>query len=159
MDVPAGIADGQRIRLTGRGNAGEMGGPPGDLYVLVSVREDERFVREGDNLLTAIDVPAPLAALGSELEVPTLEGTTTVDLPAGTQPGDVLTVRGEGMPSLGRGRRGDLRVLVHVVIPRKLSAEQRRLLQELNDTLTEENLRSHESMFTKIRRALGSQPA
>jgi molecular chaperone DnaJ len=159
VDIPAGISDGQRIRLSGRGHAGEAGGPAGDLYVMVSVREDQRFVREGDDLITALDVPAPLAALGSTLEVPTLEGSTNVELPAGTQPGEVLTLRGEGMPSLRRGRRGDIKVVVNVVIPRRLSDAQRELLAQLNDSLTEENLRSHESMFAKLRRALGSQAA
>jgi molecular chaperone DnaJ len=159
VDVPAGIADGQRIRLSGQAHAGEAGGAAGDLYVMVSVSEDERFVREGDDLITALDVPAPLAALGSSLEIPTLEGATTIELPSGTQPGEVLTVRGEGMPSLRRGRRGDLRVVVNVVIPRRLSDEQRTLLEQLNDSLTEENLRSQESMFAKLRRALGSQAA
>jgi molecular chaperone DnaJ len=159
VDIPSGIADGQRIRLAGRGHAGDGGGPAGDLYVVVSVAEDERFVREGDDLITALDVPAPLAALGSTLEIPTLEGTTTIDLPTGTQPGEVLTLRGEGMPSLRRGRQGDLRVVVNVVIPRRLSAEQRELLEQFNESLTEENLRSQESMFAKLRRALGSQAA
>jgi molecular chaperone DnaJ len=159
VEVPAGIADGQRIRLAGRGHAGELGAPAGDLYVLVRVREDERFVREGDNLLTALDVPAPLAALGATLEVAGLEGPVSVDLPAGTQPGDSLSVRGQGMPSLGRGRRGELRVVVNIVIPRRLSDEQRELLEQLNETLTAENLRSEESMFAKLRRALGSQAA
>ena len=106
MDVPAGIADGQRIRLSGQGHAGEAGAPAGDLYVFVGVREDARFVREGDDLITALDVAAPLAALGATLEVPTLEGTSAIELPAGTQPGEVLTLRGEGMPSLRRGRAG-----------------------------------------------------
>jgi molecular chaperone DnaJ len=104
-------------------------------------------------------VPAPLAALGATLEVPTLDGSATVELPAGTQPGELLTIRGEGMPGLRRGRRGDLRVLVNVVIPRRLSAEQRELLEQLRDSLTEENLRSQESMFSKLRRVLGSQAA
>ena len=159
VEVPPGIADGQRIRLSGRGHAGEMGASAGDLYVLVRVREDERFVREGDHLITALDVPAPLAALGATLEVSALEGTASVDVPAGTQPGDVLTLRGQGMPSLSRGRRGDLRVVVNVVIPRRLSDEQRRLLEQLNDTLTAENLSSEESLFAKLRRALGSHTA
>jgi molecular chaperone DnaJ len=159
VEVPAGIADGQRIRLTGRGHAGEAGAQAGDLYVLVRVREDERFVREGDHLVTAVDVPAPVAALGGTLEVPALEGTVSVELPAGTQPGDALTLRGEGMPSLGRGRRGDLRIVVNVVIPLRLTGEQRELLEQLNMTLTPENLRSDESMFAKLRRALGSQAA
>jgi molecular chaperone DnaJ len=159
VEVPAGISDGQRIRLTGRGHAGEMGASAGDLYVLVRVREDERFVREGDHLITAVDVPAPVAALGGTLEVAALEGSVSIELPAGTQPGDALTVRGHGMPSLGRGRRGDLRVVVNVVIPRRLTEEQRELLEQLKATLTPENLRSAESMFAKLRRALGSQAA
>jgi molecular chaperone DnaJ len=159
VEIPAGIADGQRIRVGGQGSAGGTGAPPGDLYVLVGVREDERFVREGDNLITALDVPAPVAALGAELEVPTLEGTTLVDLAAGSQPGEVLTVRGEGMPSLRRGRRGDLRVVVNVVVPRRLTPEQRELVEQLNESLTDENLRSQESMFSKLRRAFGNQVA
>jgi molecular chaperone DnaJ len=159
VEVPAGISDGQRIRLSGRGHAGEMGASAGDLYVLVSVREDERFVREGDHLITALDVAAPLAALGGTLEVSALEGTVSVELPPGTQPGDALTLRGQGMPALARSRHGDLRVVVNVVIPRRLSDEQRELLERLNGTLTPENLRSDESMFAKLRRALGSQAA
>src|SRR5271154_3789457 len=98
VEVPAGIADGQRIRLAGRGHSGEMGAPAGDLYVLVRVKQDERFAREGDHLITTLDVAAPVAALGGTLEVSALEGTVSVELPAGTQPGDALTLRGEGMP-------------------------------------------------------------
>jgi molecular chaperone DnaJ len=176
VDIPIGISDGQRIRLSGRGHAGQAGAPGGDLYVLVSVRADERFVREGDDLITVLDVPAPLAALGGTLDVPTLEGPvldgrameestledapfTPLEVPAGTQPGEVIVLRGKGMPALRRGRRGDLRVLVNVVVPRRLTAEQRELLEQLNDTLTEENLRSEDSMFAKLRRALRSQAA
>jgi molecular chaperone DnaJ len=159
VDVPAGISEGQRIRLGGRGHAGEAGAPAGDLYVLVRIREDERFVREGDDLITALDVAAPLAALGGTLEVPTLEGKASIELPAGTQPGEVLTLREQGMPALRRGRRGDLRVIVNVIVPRRLSPEQRALMERLNDSLSEENLRSQESMFAKLRRALGSQAA
>ncbi|HLB21955.1 MAG TPA: DnaJ C-terminal domain-containing protein, partial [Solirubrobacteraceae bacterium] len=121
--------------------------------------EDERFVREGDDLITALDVPAPVAALGGKLRVPTLQDSTSIELPSGTQPGEVLTIKGEGMPALGHSRRGNLRVVVNVVIPRRLSEEQRELLSQLNGTLTAENLRSEESMFAKLRRALGSQAA
>jgi len=159
VEVPAGIANGQRIRLGERGHAGEPGAPAGDLYVLVRVREDKRFVREGDDLITALDVAAPIAALGGSLQVPTLEDSAELELPAGTQPGEILTLRGEGMPALGRGRRGNLRVVVNVVIPRRLNEEQRGLLEQLRETLTEENLRSDESIFSKLRRALGSQAA
>jgi molecular chaperone DnaJ len=157
--VPAGIADGQRIRVSGQGHAGERGASPGDLYVLVRVRPDERFIREGDDLITALDVAAPLAALGATLEVPTLDGQVPVQVPSGTQPGEVLTVRAQGMPSLRGGRRGDLRVVVNVVIPRRLSVEQRELLGQLNGTLTAENLRSDESVLSKLRRVLRHQAA
>ncbi len=159
VDVPAGISDGQQIRLSERGHVGGRGAPAGDLYVLVRVREDERWVREGNDLIAALDVAAPLAALGATLQTPTLEGTAPVEVPPGTQPGEVLTLRGEGMPALNRGRRGDLRVVVNVVVPRRLSEEQRELLEQLNGTLTEENLRSEESVFAKLRRTLRGQAA
>jgi molecular chaperone DnaJ len=159
VEAPAGISEGQRIRIGGRGHAGEAGAPAGDLYVVVRVREDDRFLREGDDLITALDVAAPLAALGGTLELPTLDGETSIELPPGTQPGEVLTVRGQGMPALRRGRRGDLRVVVNVVVPRRLSPEQRELMERLNDSLSDENLRSQESVFAKLRRALGSQAA
>jgi molecular chaperone DnaJ len=154
VDVPSGIEDGQRIRLAGRGHAGEAGGPAGDLYVLVHVLEDERFLRDGTDLVTAIDVPAPEAALGTRIEVPTLDEPATVELAAGTQPGDTAVIRGAGLPPLRGGRRGDLRVVVNVVVPRRLTAEQRKLLEELRGTLTEDNLRSDEGVFAKLKRAL-----
>jgi molecular chaperone DnaJ len=156
VDVPAGIADGQRIRISGRGHAGERGGPPGDLYVQVRVREDPRFVRDGNDLVTVVDVPAPLAALGTTIEAPSLDGPVEVDIPAGTQPGEILTLRAKGMPALRRGRTGDLRVVVNVVIPRRLSKRQRELLEELSDTITDENLHSEEGMFSKLKRAFGA---
>ena len=155
VDVPAGIADEQRIRLGGRGHAGERGGPPGDLYVLVSVADDERFVRDGNDLVTVVDVPAPAAALGTSVSVPTLDGDEEVDVPAGTQPGTVVTLRGNGMPAIGRRGRGDQQVVLNVVIPRKLTARQRELLGELGESLTEDNLRepADESIVGKLRRA------
>lgn len=159
VTVPAGIADGQRIRVSGRGHAGERGAPPGDLYVLVRVAADERFMRDGDDLITALDVAAPLASLGVTLEVPTLDGSAPVEVPAGTQPGEVLGVRGQGMPSLRGGRRGNLRVVVNIVVPRRLSDAQRELLVQLSDTLTDENLHSEESVFSKLRRVLRNQAA
>jgi molecular chaperone DnaJ len=154
VDVPAGIASGQRIRLGGRGHAGESGAPAGDLYVLVRVRDDERFLRDGDDLVTVLDVPAPLAALGARLAVPTLDGEEEVEVEPGTQPGEVILLRGLGMPELRRGRPGDLRVVVNVVVPRRLSREQRERLQEVADSLTEENLAASESLAGKLRRLL-----
>jgi molecular chaperone DnaJ len=155
VDVPAGIADGQRIRIAGRGHAGERGGPPGDLYVQVRVREDSRFLRDGDDLVTAIDVAAPLAALGTTVDVPTVDGPIELEIPAGTQPHETLVVRGAGMPSL-RGRRGgDLRVVVNVVIPRHLNRDQRELLEQLAASMTDHNLRTDDGVFGKLRRAFG----
>jgi molecular chaperone DnaJ len=155
VDVPAGIADGQRIRISGRGHAGEPGAPPGDLYVYVTVRPHERFIRDGDDLVTVLDVAAPLAALGTKFEVPTLEGGDHVHIRPGTQPGETIPMRGRGMPILRRpGRRGDLRVIVNVVIPRHLNEEQRGLLEQLAGTITEDNLRTDESMFAKLKRTL-----
>ncbi len=155
VEVPPGIADEQRIRLTGRGHAGERGGPPGDLYVLVRVAEDGRFLREGNNLICAVDVSAPAAALGTSITVPTLEGEEEIEVPPGTQPGAVFLLRGRGLPSLGRGRRGDQRVLLNVVVPRNLNPRQRELLQELRESLRDENLRdaTDESLFAKVKRA------
>jgi molecular chaperone DnaJ len=157
VDVPAGIEDGQRMRLAGRGHAGDAGAPEGDLYVTIRVRPDERLVRDGNDLVTVLDVPAPLAALGDRFDVPTLDGPAEVEIKAGTQPGEVVVLKGKGVPDLRRGRPGDLRVVVNVVIPRALSREQRELLQSLAGTLTEENLgEQSESMLGKLRRVLRS---
>jgi molecular chaperone DnaJ len=155
VDIPAGIEDGQRIRLAGRGHAGEAGAPDGDLYVQVRVRPDERFVRDGNDLVTALDVPAPQAALGATLPVETLDGPADVEVKPGTQPGEVVVLKGKGIPDLRRGRPGDLRVVVNVVIPRSLTKRQRELLGELAGTLTDDNLGDgHESVLSKLRRVL-----
>jgi molecular chaperone DnaJ len=155
VDVPAGIADGQRIRVGGRGHTGERGGPAGDLYVVVRVREDPRFIRDGDDLVTAVDVAAPLAALGTTVEVPTVEGAVEVEIPAGTQPHEALLVRGAGMPSLRSNRKGNLRVMVNVVVPRNLDHEQREAYERLAGSLSDHNLRSDEGVFAKLKRAFG----
>jgi molecular chaperone DnaJ len=155
VDVPAGIDDGQRIRITGRGHAGDHGGPAGDLYVQVRVREDPRFVRSQDDLVTVVDVAAPLAALGTTVQVPTIEGETELEIPAGIQPNETLTIRGQGMPALRGRRHGDLRVVVNVVVPRHLKRDQRELLEQLSESLTEHNLRTDEGVLGKLKRAFG----
>jgi molecular chaperone DnaJ len=158
VDIPAGIADEQRIRLTGRGHAGERGGPPGDLYVLVRVLEDDRFVRDGNDLVHVLDLPAPSAALGTSVTVPTLDGDEEIQIAPGTQPGSIVTLRGKGMPSLRGRRRGDQRVLVNVMIPRNLSADQREMLERFQETLGPHNLADdgdRESLFSRVRRAFG----
>jgi molecular chaperone DnaJ len=153
VDIPAGIADEQRIRLAGRGHAGENGGPPGDLYVLVSVTEDERFVREGNDLVTAVNLTVSQAALGTTVSVPTLTGDEEIEVPPGTQSGTVVTLKARGMPALGRVRRGDQRVLLNVVVPLNLTDEQRELLEALEASLTDDNLHEHESVLKRLRRA------
>ena len=158
VDLPAGIADGQRVRLSGRGHAGDRGGPAGDLYVSVAVAEDERFLRDGSDLISVVDVPAPAAALGTTVTVPTLEGEEEVRVEPGTQPGTVVTLRGKGMPTVGRGRGriGDQQVVLNVVIPRNLTDRQKQLLGELRDSVTDDNLReaASESLLSKVKRAL-----
>jgi molecular chaperone DnaJ len=155
VDVPAGIDDGQRIRITGRGHAGERGGPAGDLYVQIRVKEDPRFVRHDDELVTVVDVAAPLAALGTTVEVPTLEGPTEIEIPAGIQPHESINIRGQGMPTLRGRHRGNLRVIVNIVIPRHLSKAQKELLEQLAESLTEQNLRTDEGVLGKLKRAFG----
>jgi molecular chaperone DnaJ len=154
VDIPPGIADGQRVRLSGRGHVGESGAPPGDLYVLVQVVEDERFYRDGDDLITLVDVAAPQAALGVTVEVPTLEGPAEVALEPGTQPGERIVLRARGMPRLQRNGRGDLVVVVNVHVLRHLTPEQRDLLEQLSATVTEENMRADETVRAKLRRWL-----
>ena len=156
IDVPAGIAEGQRIRVSGRGHAGEAGAHSGDLYVLVSIKPHDHFIRDEHDLITVLDVPAPLAAIGAKLEVPTLEGPEDVHVRPGTQPGETIELRGRGMPILRRpGRRGDLRVVVNVQVPRRLSDKQRRLYEQLSESMTDSNLKSDESVFAKLKRTLG----
>lgn len=153
VDVPAGIADGQRIRLSGRGHQGEPGAPDGDLYVVVTVTPHPRFVRDGDDLITVVPVPAPRAALGQTITVEALDEPLEVEIPAGTQPGKTILLKGRGMPRVGGGRRGDLHVVVDVVIPRRLSERQRELLRELSDSLDEQQLQEgDESVVGRLRR-------
>lgn len=130
VHVPAGVEDGTRLRLAGRGEAGRQGARPGDLYVRVHVRPHEVFEREGNDLRCRLRLPMVQAALGVVIPIPTIEGTTDLEVPAGTQPGSVLTVRRAGMPKLnGGGARGDLYVEMAVEIPRNLDTEERTLLE------------------------------
>jgi molecular chaperone DnaJ len=153
VQVPPGIHDGQRIRLTGEGHAGTPGGPVGDAYVLVRVRADDRFVRDGDDIVSQLDLTMIQAALGATLTVETIEGPADLDLEAGTQPGEVLVLRGKGMPRLQRSGRGDHRVLVNVLVPRKLSDEQRRLLETFERDLDPAAYERDEGFFDRVRAA------
>jgi molecular chaperone DnaJ len=140
VKIPAGIASGQRLRLQGEGEAGSAGGPLGDLYVVVHVQESPVFQREGDDLLCRVPITFPIAALGGEVKVPTLDGHETLEVPEGTPSGHVFRLRGKGMPSVtGRGR-GDLHVAVDVATPKRLTREQRQLLEQLAKTMPVEKL-------------------
>jgi molecular chaperone DnaJ len=123
--------------------------------VQIRVREDRRFLRDGDDLVTAVDVSAPLAAIGTTVEVPTIDGPVELEIPPGTQPHEVLVLRGRGIPSLRGRHTGDLRVVVNVVIPRHLGREQRELYERLASSLTHDNLRTDEGVFAKLKRAFG----
>ena len=133
VTVPAGAATGTRLRLAGQGGAGERGGPSGDLFVAVRVREHPIFKREGDDLICEATVTFPQAALGATIHVPTLKGKAKLQIPAGTQPGRLLRMRGLGMPSLHRKGAGDQLVKVQVEVPRKLTKEQRELVKRLGE--------------------------
>ena len=135
VEIPAGIEDGQRVRIAGAGHAGEAGGPQGDLYVQVRVVPDERFERQGTELVSRVELPVTTALLGGELEVPTLNGNERVKVPAGSQHGDVVPLRGQGLPDLRGGDRGDQHVVFELAVPTKLSKEQREAARRLDETL------------------------
>jgi molecular chaperone DnaJ len=153
VEIPAGIHDGQRIRLTGEGHAGILGGRAGDVYVEIRIRPDERFVREGNDVYTTVELTLPQAALGATVKVPTLDGEEELNFPPGTQPGEIRILRGKGLPVLQGFGRGDERVLVNVLVPRQLSAEQRRLLEEFERLSTDATYRADEGFFDKLKSA------
>ncbi len=149
VNIPAGIDDGQTVSLRGQGNAGKNGGPPGDLLVTVRVRPSQEFRREGDDIYYALDIDMTQAALGEEVEVPTLDGKVKYTVPAGTQNGAVFRLRGKGVPRLQGSGRGDQYVTVNVTIPRNLTSEQRELVKELQESLRGEEERG---LFGKRRK-------
>ena len=137
--IPAGIATGQRLRLTGEGEAGTGRGPRGDLYVVIQVQDHPFFHRDGNDLLCEIPLQFTLLALGGQIHVPTLNGEESLTIPEGTQTGTLFTLRGQGMPDVtGRSGRGDLLVTVKGVTPKKLSREQKNLLEQLDASLPRE---------------------
>jgi molecular chaperone DnaJ len=153
VDIPAGIHGGQRIRVSGEGHAGSLGARAGDVYVLVNVLPDERFVREGNDIFSQVDLTIVQAALGVAVTVETLDGPVEVDLPAGTQPGDVRVLRGKGMPVLQGFGHGDHRVLLNVSVPRRLTDDQRRLLAEFEQSTDEHTYKHDEGFFDKLKSA------
>jgi len=157
VEIPPGIESGQRLRVSGAGHAGDAGAPAGDLYVEVEVAEDERFQRDGTDLLSVVSIPATEAMLGTTVTVPTLEGEREIELAAGIQPGHEEVLRGAGLPRLGSRRRGNQWVVLNVIVPTGLSDEQREMAERLDESLEEENLgpRQGEGLFSRVRRAFG----
>jgi molecular chaperone DnaJ len=151
VDVPAGIADGQRLRLTGEGGTGAQGSRPGDLYVAIAVEPHDDFVRDGDDLVYRLDVTMVDAALGTTAYVPALDGDVEVELKPGTQPGEVKTFRNRGVPVLQGHGRGNLKVLVNVQVPRQLTADQRDLLEQFAGLTGDANYEPDQSFLDKVR--------
>jgi len=151
VTIPAGIHDGQQIRISGEGHAGQLGGRAGDVYIRVRVRPDERFVRDGDDIFSTVQLNIVEAALGTQTSVETLDGPVEIEFPAGTQPGEVRVLRGRGMPVLNGFGRGDQRVLVSVSVPRRLTDEQQRLLEEFERLSTDETYTKDEGFFDKLK--------
>ena len=139
VKIPAGIATGQRMRLQNEGEHGSAGGPPGDLYVVVHVQDHHFFHREGDDLFCELPIGYPVMTLGGEVKVPTLNGRDELHIPAGTQPGARFKLRGKGMPNVSGRGHGDLHVIAAVAVPKKLSKEQKHLLEELAKTLPQQD--------------------
>jgi molecular chaperone DnaJ len=153
--VPAGVEDGTRIRFSGLGEAGAHGGPPGDLYVVLHVKEHAFFEREGNDLHCVIPISVTQAALGTEIRVPTLEGEHTLKVPDGTQSGTTMRIRGKGVPVLNGHGKGDLFVEVRVQTPTKLNKRQRELLQELEGMTRVENKPQRRTLLGKVKDIFG----
>lgn len=152
VSIPAGIDEGQQIRIAGKGEAGENGGPPGDLYVVVRIKDHEYYEREGDHIFSELPLTFAQAALGDEIEVPTLHGKVKLKIPAGTQTGRTFRLRGKGVPNVhGRGQ-GDQHIQVKVITPTKLSKRQKELLKELEDIEEQDD-----SFFSRFKKAFKAE--
>jgi molecular chaperone DnaJ len=156
VDIPAGVDDDMRIRLTGEGEAGGNGGPAGNLYVVIHVKPHRYFQRRDTDILLNININVAQAALGDEIQVPTLEEKEKLTIPAGTQPGTVFRLRGKGVPRLRSGGRGDEVVIVNVAVPTHLDENQKRLFGELSKTLSDNiTPQGEKSFFDRLRESLG----
>ncbi len=151
VKVPAGVEQETRIRYQGEGEGGRFGGPAGDLYVVLSVKAHRFFEREGDDLHCVLPVSFPQAALGTELQIETLEGMATIKIPEGTQNGRAFKLKGKGVPHLNSHGKGDLVVEVRVATPSKLNREQKELLRQLSETMTVENTPTSRGLFEKMK--------
>jgi molecular chaperone DnaJ len=155
VKIPAGVDHGSQIRLTNEGELGSYGGPRGNAYVVLNIQPHPLFHREEDDLALTLNVNFAQAALGDEVDVPTLEGDQRVKIEPGTQSGEVITLRNKGIPHLRGGGRGDLHVYVQVVTPKKLSNGQKELLRQLAETLDGARPSEHKGIFEKVKDAFG----
>ena len=151
MNIPAGVDNGTRLRLSGKGQAGINGGPPGDLYVFIRVQDHPIFERREKDLHCTIPINVAQAVLGAEIEVPTLDGTQPLKIPEGTQNGATFRLKNQGVPDVNGRGRGDLFVHVEVKIPTKLTREQRKLFERLRETLPEDNKPAERGLFEKVK--------
>ncbi|MBZ5647263.1 MAG: molecular chaperone DnaJ [Acidobacteriia bacterium] len=151
IEIPAGVEDGMRVRLGEAGEAGSFGGPPGDLYVVLHVKEHAFFEREGNDLHCVLPISFAQAALGTELKVPTLDGEQNLKIPDGTQSGATFRLRGKGVPVLNGRGKGDLFVEVRVQTPSKLTKREKELLQELDSLRRVDNKPEHRTLFSKVK--------
>jgi len=151
IKVPAGIDSDSRLRSSGGGEAGLRGGPSGDLYVVLHIKEHDVFVRDGMDLRCEVPLPFTIAALGGEIRVPTLQGAVNLKIPAGTQSGAVFRVRGQGMPALQSSARGDILTHVQVEVPTRLNHEQREALQKFSELCGEDNSPIHKGFYERLK--------
>jgi molecular chaperone DnaJ len=151
VKVPAGVEEGTRIRYQGEGEAGRHGGPAGDLYVILNVKAHKFFERDGDDLHCVMPISFPQAALGTELEIETLDGKATIKIPEGTQNGREFRLRGKGVPHLNDHGKGDLIVEMRVATPTKLNKQQKELMRQLADTMEVENVPTSRGLFEKMK--------
>lgn len=149
--IPPGVDTGARLRIQGQGDAGRKGGPSGDLYVVIHIKEHKIFERDGSDLHCKVPLPFTTAALGGEIRVPALTGLVNLKIPAGTQTGSIFRIKGQGMPVLQSTQRGDLYVRVEVEVPTQLNAEQRRKLEEFAELCCENNSPIHKSFYERLR--------
>lgn len=159
VDIPAGVDDGMRVRLAGEGEASPDGGPPGDCHLFVTVKPHSLFHRDGNDLLLQLPISYSQAALGAEIEVPTLDGPHALRIPEGTHSNEIFTVRGQGVVDPRSGRRGNLRVQTLIEVPQKLSEEQERLLRELAELDHESVLPKRKSFLSKLRDFFDPEPS
>ena len=155
VKVPAGVEDGTRIRYSGQGEAGVYGGPAGDLYIVLHVKEHPFFEREGHDLHCVVPISFPQASLGTELQIPTLDGEHALKIPEGTQPGTVFRIRGKGVPVLNGHGKGDLFMKMKIQTPARLTKRQKELLQEMDGTMRIENKPQRRTLLSKVKNIFG----